>query len=153
VYRLQGLMSIGITSVAIGDLLFKTNKLHTQANFEKFINVYSSSKLLENIHTSLQVGYFVFEQPNSSVYPFLGLGVNIFLIDKGIRLQTLSGEAGIGIDYFIPTTPFLMGLQASYSHAFNLRAPEYVSNNQGGFTLRAQMSVFIMNRYSAIGWD
>jgi hypothetical protein len=149
----EALTSFGINFINTGDLLFKTSNLRLQSSLEKFLNVYPSPRLLENIKSSVTIGYYVLEVSNISAYPFGGLGVNMFFIDRGIRLATLTLEAGAGIDYFVPATPLMIGLQASYNHAFNNVIVPDVSNNQAGMTLRAHVSIFLMKRYNFIGWE
>jgi hypothetical protein len=147
------LMSFGLNVVLIGDLLFQSNQIRTQATIERYLNVYPSSKLIENLRTSFEIGYNVIETPTLNVYPFVGFGVGLFHLDSLVRLFGYSAEGGIGADYFIPSTPFLLGLQAAYSHSFNFSAPIDTPNNQPGITLRAHVSIFLRNKYSAFGWD
>jgi hypothetical protein len=147
------LVGFGLNNVWIGDLLFKTNKLRSSITIEKLLNVYPSPRILENIRFSFQMGYYVFEQPNFKAYPFLGFGSSIFYVENGVRLSVTSVEGGAGADYYIPKTPLMIGLQAAYSHGFNIRAPQDVANNQSGFTARAHVSIFIREKFNYWGWD
>jgi hypothetical protein len=147
------LIGFGLNNVWIGDLLFKTNKTRFSTTIEKLLNVYPSSRILENIRGSFQMGYYVFEQPHFKAYPFLGFGSNIFFVDNGVRLSIYYAEGGAGVDYFIPKTPLMFGLQAAYSHGFNIRAPQDIANNQSGFTARAHVSLYIREKFNYWGWD
>ena len=152
-YGSAPLVSIGLNVVIMGDLLFKTNKLRTAAQIEKFLNVYPSARIFENLRTSVQFGYYVFEQPNFKAYPFLGFGSGVYNIDNGVRLSIINVEGGAGIDYFIPKTPLLVGIQAAYQHNWNIRAAKETTNNIGGLAVRAQVSVFIREKFNYWGWD
>jgi hypothetical protein len=147
------LMSIGINAMTIGDLLLKSKQVRSQVTIEKYLNVYPSSKLLENIRSSIQIGYNIFETPIINVYPFVGLEIGFFNLDSLVRRSNYSIEGGIGVDYFIPSTPLVVGVQAAYGHSFNFRAPADTPNNQHGFAVRAHISFFYMNRYSAFAWE
>jgi hypothetical protein len=147
------LVGFGLNILWIGDLLFKTNQLRSSFTLEKLLNVYPSPRILENFRGSFQIGYYVYEQPNFKAYPFLGFGSSIFYVENGVRLNISSAEGGIGADYFIPKTPLMLGLQAAYSHGFNIRAPQDVANNQSGFTARAHVSIFIREKFNYWGWD
>jgi hypothetical protein len=152
-YGNMPLVSFGIHSVNIGDLLFKTNKMRVSASAEKILNAYPSTRLLENFCGSFQLGYYVYEQPNFKAYPFVGFGTSVFFIDNGVRLSTFSLDGGVGVDYFIPKTPLMLGLQAVYGHLFNLRAAQGTQSNQPGFTARATVSIFLRDKYNFWGWD
>jgi hypothetical protein len=152
-YGNEPLVGFGLYNVWIGDLLFKTNKTRSSITIEKLLNVYPSSRILENIRFSFQMGYYVYEQPNFKAYPFLGVGSNFFYVDSGVRLNITYVEGGAGVDYFIPKTPLMIGLQASYSHGFNIYAPQDIPNNQSGFTARAYISVYIREKFNYWGWD
>jgi hypothetical protein len=147
------LVGFGLNILWIGDLLFKTNQLRSSFTLEKLLNVYPSSRILENVRGSFQIGYYVFEQPNFKAYPFLGFGSSIFYVENGVRLSVTSVEGGAGADYYIPKTPLMIGLQAAYSHGFNIRAPQDIANNQSGFTARAHVSLYIREKFNYWGWD
>jgi hypothetical protein len=147
------LTSIGINAVIMGDLLFKTNQLRTSTQIEKFLNAYPSSKIMENWRLGMQFGYYIFEQPNFKAYPFIGFGMGFYYVGNGVRVGLYNAEGGAGLDYFIPKTPLLLGVQASYNHNWNLRAAKETTNNIGGLAVRAQVSVFIREKFNYWGWD
>ncbi|TAE29478.1 MAG: hypothetical protein EAZ92_06180 [Candidatus Kapaibacterium sp.] len=151
------LVSVGFYGVWVGDLLFKTNKLRTSFGIEKFLNAYPSPRILENIRFPIQFGYYVFEQETTrkglKAYPFLGFSSSIYFVDNGVRMNIISVDGGAGADWFIPQTPLLVGIQASYNHSWNLRAAQDVANNVGGVCVKAQISIFIREKKNFWGWD
>ncbi len=151
------LVSFGLHGVWLGDLLFKTNKLRTSYGIEKILNAYPSPRILENIRFAVQFGYYVFEQEMTQkglkAYPFLGFSSSIYYVDNGVRLSVASVEGGAGVDWFVPQTPLLVGIQASYNHSWNLRAAQNVANNVGGVCVKAQVSIFIREKKNPLGWD
>lgn len=147
------LASIGISAIIVGDLLFKLNNLRIQANIEKYVNTYPSSKLLENIRADFSLGYYLWEYQNIRTFPFLGAGSQMFFLDAGIRKLAMTVEGGIGVDYFIPSSPLLVGFQASYNHTFNVFNVPGVVSNQPGFNMRVHLSFFLAKRYTFTVWE
>lgn len=150
------LVSVGFHGVWIGDLLFRSKNLRSSFSFEKYVNAYPSVRIFENIRIAAQIGYIVFEQNSAQTglkaYPFLGYAANTYYIDNGVRMRLFTAEGGVGVDYFIPKTPILVGFQASYNHSWNLLAAKEVSNNIGGISAKVQVSIFVYERKNVWGW-
>ncbi|MCU0426391.1 MAG: hypothetical protein MUF71_12275 [Candidatus Kapabacteria bacterium] len=140
------LLSLGISTVWWGDLLLHTNNIRTQMFMEKFLNAYPSPKLLENIRMGMEFGYALVETPTLKVYPFLGFSQAFITVDALARVSLLSANIGAGADYFLPNTPLAFSFQASYNHAWNLRAASEVPNSQPGIIARATVVVLLQTR-------
>ncbi|TAE29477.1 MAG: hypothetical protein EAZ92_06175 [Candidatus Kapaibacterium sp.] len=152
------LVSVGFYGVWVGDLLFKTSKLRTAASFEKILNAYPSSRIFENWRFMAQFGYYVAEQESNKpkglkAYPFLGYSWNLYYIDNSVRMSILSVDGGAGADWFIPQTPVLVGVQASYNHSWNLSAAKEVVNNVSGLSIKAHIAIFIFEKKNPFGWN
>ncbi len=151
-YGNMPLSSVGINFIAIGNFLFQTNRLRSSVTFERFVNVYPSNKILENFRECLQIGYYVYERDAIKLYPFIGGTVGLYYIDNGIRLGVFAAEAGAGLDYFIPKTSLLAGLQVSYNHTWNIRSAADAVGNIGGVAVRAHVSILFSERTTWWGW-
>lgn len=143
---------VGIGILYWGDLLFRTSKLRTVLTLGKSLNVYPSAKLFANSYLECQIGYAVWETPALKAYPFIGYGFSDFWLDSVSRLLAFSGEAGVGVDYFLPNTPLVVTLQAGYNHAFNRNAAMGVANNQPGMVVRTGISIFLFDRQAVFGF-
>lgn len=147
-YGNEPLMTIGISYTTIGNFIFGSRRLRNQTTFEKIMNTYPSSKLLENFNLTTQFGYNVLETQTLNLYPFLGGRSSVFYLDAGIRLSIVSAESGIAVDYLIAGTPLRVSIQAGYSHSWNFLAPADTKNNQAGFLLRFNTSLWLKNQAS-----
>jgi hypothetical protein len=143
---------VGIGILYWGDLLFRTSKLRTVLTLGKSLNVYPSAKLFANSYVECQIGYAVWETPTLKAYPFIGYGFSDFWLDSVSRLLAFSGEAGVGVDYFLPNTPLVVTLQVGYNHAFNRNAAMGTANNQPGIAVRTGISIFLFDRQAAFGF-
>ena len=148
------LLSLAISSIYWGDLLLRNNNIRLQISLEKFLNAYPSPKLFENFRAGMELGYAVLETPSLKVYPFLGYSQSLFNVDSLARVFLLNANAGVGVDYFLPRTPLLFSLQASYNHAWNGRAAaDAPSSNQPGLAVRANVVVLLQTRRNYWGWE
>lgn len=141
------LAHIGLSCLIEGSYFFYQPRLRGEMRFDMPLG--GSNPLSDGYRLLTLLGYSVFQTASWDIYPFLSLGLQHIKIQEQVTVHHYLTMMGVGADYKIPQTPFMVGLRSGYHHTFPLSSTSGFSNvlakSAGGFSMQAFVAMRILS--------
>lgn len=141
------LAHIGVSALIEGSYFFNDPRLRGEIRLDMLLG--DSSVLGGGYRWLVLLGYSAVQTPSWDVYPFLSIGLQHYKIQEQVSIHHYMTTVGMGTDYKIPQSPFMVGLRSGYHHTFPLSSvsglSEVLAKSAGGFAVQVFVAVRILS--------
>jgi hypothetical protein len=138
---------IGLSCLIEGSYFFYQPRFRGEVRFDMPLG--GSNPLSDGYRFLSLLGYSVFQTASWDIYPFLSLGLQHIKIQEQVTVHHYLTMVGVGADYKIPQSSFMVGLRNGYHHTFPLSSTSGFSNvlakSAGGFSIQAFVAMRILS--------
>jgi hypothetical protein len=116
------LFYVGASWEELGSTVFENRKFRPSVSYSLLFGHFTGaviSDILANVRFQANLGYTVYQNDPVGLYPFLGIGAQRVRVDNTSAAVQLFAQGGLGIDYFLPQSPVLIGLRSGYIYTAN----------------------------------
>lgn len=141
------LAHIGVSALIEGSYFFNDPRLRGEIRLDMLLG--DSSVLGGGYRWLVLLGYSAVQTLSWDVYPFLSMGLQHYKIQEQVSIHHYKTTVGMGTDYKIPQSPFIVGLRSGYHHTFPLSSvsglSEVLAKSAGGFAVQVFVAVRILS--------